>query len=103
MRDKTSSFNFERSILTGYLEVATQLSAINNYEKIYDLKSKQMDALTISIQTANDLFASARADYFEVLMTQRDALDTKNRIDRNQKQQLNAVVNIYKGLGGGWR
>ena len=102
-RQKQAIFGFERSILTGYLEVATQLSAINNYEKIYDLKSKQMDALTISIQTANDLFASARADYFEVLMTQRDALDTKIELIETKKQQLNAVVNIYKGLGGGWR
>lgn len=102
-RQKQAVFGFERSILTGYLEVATQLSAINNYEKIYDLKSKQMDALTISIQTANDLFASARADYFEVLMTQRDALDTKIELIETKKQQLNAVVNIYKGLGGGWR
>ena len=102
-RQKQAVFNFEKSILTGYVEVATQLSAINNYGKIYDLKSKQMDALTTSISVANDLFASARADYFEVLMTQRDALDTKLELIETKKQQLNAVVNIYKGLGGGWR
>jgi outer membrane protein TolC len=36
-------------------------------------------------------------------MTQRDALDTKIELIETKKQQLNAVVNIYKGLGGGWR
>jgi outer membrane protein TolC len=102
-RQKQAVYDFERSILTGYVEVSTQLSAIDNYDKIYDLKSKQVEALNTSIQTANDLFASARADYFEVLMTQRDALDTRLELIETKKQQLNAVVNIYKGLGGGWR
>jgi len=36
-------------------------------------------------------------------MTQRDALETKLDLIETKKQQLNAVVNIYKGLGGGWR
>jgi len=36
-----------------------------------------VDALTKSIEFSNDLFKSARIDYFEVLMTQRDALETK--------------------------
>lgn len=102
-RQKQAIFNFERSILTGYIEVSTQLSAINNYDKIYDLKSKQMEALNTSVSVANDLFTAARADYFEVLMTQRDALDTKLELIETKKQQLNAVVNVYKGLGGGWR
>ncbi len=39
-------YNYERTILNAYLEVSTQLSNINNLEKGYDLKSKQVDALT---------------------------------------------------------
>jgi multidrug efflux system outer membrane protein len=52
---------------------------------------------------ANDLFKSARADYLEVLMTQRDALEAKLELIETKKQQLNAVVNIYRNLGGGWK
>ena len=102
-RQKQAVYGFERSILNGYVEVSTQLSAIDNFDKIYELKSRQIDALNTSIQAANDLFASARADYFEVLMTQRDALETKLELIETKKEQLNAVVNVYKGLGGGWR
>ena len=92
-----------RQHLNAYLEVYAQLSNITNLEKSYDLKSKQVDALTRSIDIANDLFKSARADYFEVLMTQRDALESKLELIETKKRQLTAVVNIYKGLGGGWR
>lgn len=95
-------YNYERSILNGYIEVANQLSNINNLQKSYDLKAKQVKALTESIDISNDLFKSARADYFEVLMTQRDALESKLELIETKKQQLNSMVNIYHALGGGW-
>jgi multidrug efflux system outer membrane protein len=95
-------FDYEKTILNGYIEVANQMSKISNLQKSYDLKSKQVVALTQSIDISNDLFKSARADYFEVLMTQRDALQSKLELIETKKQQLNAVVDIYHALGGGW-
>ena len=62
-----------------------------------------MQALIQSIEISNDLFRSARADYMEVLMTQRDAIESKFELIETRKQQMNAVVNIYKALGGGWK
>jgi outer membrane protein, multidrug efflux system len=96
-------YNYERTILNAYLEVQTQLSKIDNLAKSYDLKSKQVDALTRSIDISNDLYKAARADYFEVLMTQRDALESKLELVETQKERMNAVVNVYRNLGGGWR
>ena len=54
-----------------------------------------------SISVSNVLFRAARADYLEVLMTQRDVLDAKLELIETKKQQWNAVVNVYKALGGG--
>lgn len=102
-RQLQAVYAYERSILNAYLEVATQLSKIDNLGKSYELKAKQVDALTRSIDISNDLFKSARADYFEVLMTQRDALEAKLELVETKKEQLAAVVNIYRSLGGGWQ
>jgi NodT family efflux transporter outer membrane factor (OMF) lipoprotein len=102
-RQVQAVYNYERTILNAYLEVSNQLSKIDNLEKSYDLKSQQVAALTRSIDISNDLFKSARADYLEVLMTQRDALEAKLELIETKKQQLNAVVNIYRNLGGGWK
>ena len=96
-------YNYDRTILKAYLEVSSQLSKINNLEKKYQLKAQQVDALNRSIAVAGDLFKSARVDYFEVLMTQRDALESKLELLETKKEQLNAVVHIYKDLGGGWK
>jgi len=96
-------YNYERTILNGYLEVSTQMSNIDNLEKSFRLKSDQVDALNKSIDISNDLFKSARADYLEVLMTQRDALESKLELIETKKNQLSAVTNIYQELGGGWK
>ncbi len=95
-------YNYERTILKAYLEVANQLSNIDNMEKSLDLRSKQVQALTESIDISTRLFKSARADYMEVLLTQRDALESKFEFVETKKQRMNAMVNIYRALGGGW-
>ncbi|MGJ1240161.1 TolC family protein [Sphingobacterium siyangense] len=96
-------YNYEKTILNAYLEVSTQLSNIENLGRSYDFKTKEVEVLNNSVSVSNDLFKSARADYMEVLMTQRDVLDSKLELIETKKQQLNAVVNIYKDLGGGWK
>ena len=95
-------YNYDRTILNAYIEVSTQLSNLNNLEQAYNLKTKEVEALTTSIDISNDLFKSARADYFEVLMTQRDALESKLELIETKLHQFNSVTNIYRSLGGGW-
>ncbi len=102
-RQLQALYNYQMIILNAYFEVANQLSNISNLSKSYDLKSQEVTALNKSISISADLFSAARADYLEVLMTQRDALASKLELIDTKKAQMNAVVNIYKGLGGGWK
>ncbi|MFV5685664.1 TolC family protein [Flavobacterium sp. GB2R13] len=102
-RQLQALYNYERTILNAYFEVSNQLSKISNIGKSYDLKSQQVAALNRSIDVSNDLFKSARVDYFEVLMTQRDALESNLELIETKKEQLNAVVHVYRDLGGGWK
>ncbi|HYD22995.1 MAG TPA: TolC family protein, partial [Flavipsychrobacter sp.] len=91
-----AAYNYERTILNAYMEVANQMAKIGNLEKSYALRQQQVQALIQSIEISNDLFRSARADYMEVLMTQRDAIESKFELIETRKQQMNALVNIYK-------
>jgi outer membrane protein TolC len=96
-------FSYERTILGAYTEVYNQLSNIKNLKSSYDLKDRQVKALTESIDISTTLFKSARADYMEVLMTQRDALESRFELIEIKKQQMNATINTYRALGGGWK
>lgn len=101
-RQLQAVYNYERTILNAYIEVSTELSNIKNQQQVYDLKSKQVDTLTATINISNALFKSARADYLEVLLSQRDALESKMELIETRLRQFNAVTNIYRALGGGW-
>ncbi|HEX2616469.1 MAG TPA: efflux transporter outer membrane subunit [Flavobacteriales bacterium] len=102
-RQTQAVFDYERTVLNAYVEVVNQLSNINNLRNSYELRQQQVEALSSSITISTNLFRSARADYMEVLLTQRDALESKFDLVETRMQQLNAMVNMYQALGGGWR
>lgn len=95
-------FNYEQTVLQAYIEVVNQLARINNLEQRYTLKDQQVQALTESIEISNNLFRSARADYMEVLLTQREALEARFELIETKQEQMNAMVKVYQALGGGW-
>lgn len=95
-------YEYEQTILRAYTEVINQMSKIENLQNSFNLKNNQVDALNQSIEIANQLFQSARADYMEVLLTQRDALEAKTDLIETRKNQMLTVINLYKALGGGW-
>lgn len=101
-RQVQAVFNYERSILNAYVEVVNQLAKISNVKNAFELKEKEVEALNQSVTISNNLFKSARADYMEVLLTQRDALESRMDLIEIRMQQMNAMVKIYQALGGGW-
>ncbi len=96
-------YNYERTILNAYVEVINKLSKVQNLSKSYEAKSQEVNILMQSIVISNNLFRSARADYLEVLLTQREALESKMDLIEIRMKQFSTRVNIYKALGGGWR
>jgi multidrug efflux system outer membrane protein len=95
-------YNYQKTVLNAYIEVVNQISKINNLKESYNLKDLQVQALNQSITISTNLFKSAKADYMEVLLTQRDALESKFELIETKMQQMHAMVNMYRALGGGW-
>lgn len=102
-RQIQAAYEYEQSIIKAYVEVANQISNIDKLKKNYQLKTSQVEALVQSIDVANQLFKSARADYLDVLLAQRDTLDAKQDLIETQQKKFDAMVDLYKSLGGGWQ
>lgn len=96
-------YAYQKVLLSGYVEVANEVSNISNLEKLYSVKSKEVEVLTKSIDISTDLFKSARANYLEVLTAQRDALSSGLELIDVKQRQFMAITNMYKALGGGWK
>lgn len=101
-RQLQAVFEYEKAILNAFIEVENQLSNVRNIKESFILKEAQVEALTESIELSIQLFKSARAEYTEVLFTQREALDSKIEIVETKRDQLLANVKLYQALGGGW-
>jgi outer membrane protein TolC len=100
-RQLQALYAYQRTLLTAYLEVATQLTRIRNLDSSYVAKERQVQALGESIALADLLFRSARGDYLDVLLTQREALESRIELVELRQQQLDARVTAYQALGGG--
>jgi len=99
----TAMYNYQKTVLNAYVEVANQLSNIQNLQQINALKKQQSEVLNQSVATANELYKYARASYLEVLIAQQSALQSNLELIHVTKQQRLSIINIYKALGGGWR
>lgn len=96
-------YNYQKTILNGYIEVNTEMARISNLENILKLKIEETTTLNQSIDIATDLFKFGRANYLEVLNVQQNALQAELDLVTTKKQQFQATVNVYKALGGGWK
>ncbi|MCU0421427.1 MAG: TolC family protein [Bacteroidia bacterium] len=96
-------YNYQKIVLNSFLEVAGELSNIENLQQIHTLTKQQAEVLKQSVETAVELYKSAKAGYLEVLFSQQNSLQTQLEFINIQKRQRIAIVNIYKALGGGWQ
>jgi multidrug efflux system outer membrane protein len=96
-------FDYQKVVLSAFIEVANQWSKMDNLRESYTLKEAQVNALTHSIGISLKLFQSARAEYTEVLLVQREALESKMELVETKKEQLVSRVKMYQALGGGWK
>jgi NodT family efflux transporter outer membrane factor (OMF) lipoprotein len=94
-------YNYQRTVINAYTEVVNQMTKVDNYGKSIEIKKQQLTALEASVDAASSLFQNARAEYVEVLLAQREMMETRMVLIETKRQQLGAVVNAYQALGGG--
>lgn len=93
-------YNYEKTFINAFSEVANQLFYTKNLEETYNVKFKQVSALTKSVEISNALFNAARIDYLELLLTKRDFLEAKMELMEVKRKQIISYINLYRALGG---
>ena len=67
-----------------------------------DALERQVASLKESVDLALQRYDAGRATYFEVLEAEQQLFPSQDALAQTQRDQLIAVVNLYKALGGGW-
>jgi NodT family efflux transporter outer membrane factor (OMF) lipoprotein len=94
---------FRQSVLQAVAEVADALVQADKLKLQEEIAIAQVDTLHRAIFSARLLFKSDLANYLEVITAQASALQAELNLASIQRQQLSAVVELYRSLGGGWK
>ena len=94
---------FRQSVLNAAGEVSNALVATDKLKAQQQIASAQVDTLQHAIVNARLLFRSGIANYLEVITAQGNVLQAELNLASVQRQQLGAMVELYRSLGGGWK
>ena len=94
---------FRQSVLTATSEVCNALVQINKLKEQEQIAQSQTDTLKSAVSNAERLFQSDMANYLEVITAQQNALQAQLNLASIQRQKLDAMVELYRALGGGWK
>jgi multidrug efflux system outer membrane protein len=100
---KQAYIQYEKAVVTGFTEVYNSLNNISNTKEMFDLKKEEASILRQSVITSSELFKAGRATYLEVIVAQKNALQSQLELVNYYKRQNTAMVDLYRSLGGGWK
>ncbi len=93
--------NFEKTVLSAGKEVSDIMFTFESSVKKNDIRDKQVESLTKSVDYTQELLKAGEANYLEVINAQQSLLQAKlNRVS-DKLQQLQATSDLYRALGGG--
>ncbi|MVN22523.1 efflux transporter outer membrane subunit [Mucilaginibacter arboris] len=96
--------NFQLQLLTAGQEVSNALYAYQTAVEKQETRSKQLDALQKAVDYTEELLRySSATNYTDVLTSEQSLLAAQLSSINDRLQQLQAGVNLYRALGGGWK
>lgn len=101
-RDK-AELEFHQVILDAATEVSNALVKVEKLKERSGIAEQRVSTSELAVKNANLLFRSGYASYLEVITAQSNALNSELDLVRIKQQQLNAKVELYRALGGGWK
>ena len=94
---------YQRSAQNGYREVADALVSIEKLEGVRLELEVGVRALQDATSLARLRYDTGLANYLEILIADQQLFDQELLLARARGGQLNAVVQFYRALGGGWQ
>lgn len=95
--------NFRKTVLTAGKEVSDALMVYNSQDGFINLKRKEMEAYKNSVEYSQELVNYGMANYLEVINASVNQLNAELNISNAEYSKLDAGIELYRALGGGWR
>jgi outer membrane protein, multidrug efflux system len=101
-RQQQALAQYTQAVQNAFRDVHDALNNVEAGREIASTNAKRIDALRSTLRLADLRYKNGYSSYLEVLSAQRDLAQAESALIDTQRAHLNAVVNLYKALGGGW-
>lgn len=101
-RDK-SVITFRQSVLEAYAQVSDAIKNKQELEKQYVFAVKREDIMKESIKATDLLFRAGEVNYLEVISVQSNFLQSSLQLSQLSSEKMQANIELYYALGGGWQ
>jgi len=91
-----------RSQFLPQIGYANALVSRQKLEAVRVQQSRAVAAYQEAVTVSTQRYIAGKASYYEVLEAQQQLLPAENSLAQTELNQLLAVVQLYKALGGGW-
>jgi len=97
-----AELEYRRTVLNSFREVSDALVSRLELSEVRQHQASQVNSLTTAVKLSSERYVAGKASYYEVLEAQQQLFPAELNLARTQLDQLLALVNLYKALGGGW-
>ncbi len=94
---------YQQATLQAFAEVSNTLAAQQKLKSVHAERAETVTALQTSVALSLQRYNDGIANYFEVLEAEQQLFPAELDLARTQRDQLVAVVALYRALGGGWQ
>lgn len=102
-REKQAILSYQQAVVQAFREVSDALAARQGYAEFERAQQDQVKSLREAQQLVMKRYASGYSSYFEVIDADSTLLNAELQLALAQQNNLLALVQLYKALGGGWQ
>jgi len=102
-QQEAALLDYKYTVLNASREVSDALYTFQTNDEKIGLKQQEYEAYQQAIEFSEELQVYGMANYLEVLTARENALTAQLAVVNTEFGKLNAMVQLYRALGGGWR
>jgi len=94
---------YQQTALTAFGDVADALVTRQKLGEVREQQERAVRNYDDAVRLSTERYKAGRAAYYEVLQAQQMLFPAQSALAQTKRDQLTAVVQLYKALGGGWK
>jgi len=96
------ALQYQEIVLNAFEEISDALISREKSASARTEQGRAVEAYKVAVKISLERYRMGHADYYEVLQEQQLLFPAENSLVQFQLNQLLAVVQLYRALGGGW-